>query len=338
MAAGLLEVTGTLDYSQYWPTATSDADTTKVQIAVTADSFRFRSAPGKSFRVTHAFENATVIGTTRKAPISDKGIVTVRLQGIDAPELHYRPQAALKRKDQSDMQHEIYLKWNLDYRQYFGETATVALVKRLEKFAAGPLRCKVLSAIDEPNEAFDTYGRLVGDIVVTKGQKKLNINQWLLSEGWVVPTFYSSMSNAEILKLIDLATKARNNEKGLWNRYVSRVLQFEWDLVFRGKGAAIDDAADKDAVTLPKLFRRQAAYEVNKRARMVAGSFVNYLRKKRDEVHELNAFLSQGPQAAPVRNFDEFLSGNAFTAAPEALVFREKQSDLKGPGGQPVHW
>ena len=109
MATGLLEVTGTIDLDQFWPSGTSDADTTKLLVAVDQDAFRFRPAPSEPFKVTHVFDDAIVIGETRKPAIDSQHRVTIRLQGIDAPELHYTPQAVLSRKEQTDEQHQLYL-------------------------------------------------------------------------------------------------------------------------------------------------------------------------------------------------------------------------------------
>src|SRR5262245_6346608 len=123
MPTGLLEVTGTIDLNQFWPMGTSDADTTKILVQVGQDAFRFRAFPTAPWKVTHVFDDAIVVGQSEKPAIDTRGRVTVRLQGIDAPELHYRPLAALRRNDQTDEQHELYLKWNLEYRQRLGETA-----------------------------------------------------------------------------------------------------------------------------------------------------------------------------------------------------------------------
>jgi endonuclease YncB( thermonuclease family) len=67
----------------------SDADTSKVKVSVDADSFAF-AANGKTFRKTTVFKNASVIGASKKLVIDKNNKVTVRLQGIDAPELHYK--------------------------------------------------------------------------------------------------------------------------------------------------------------------------------------------------------------------------------------------------------
>ena len=86
---GLLRVSGTIDLSQFWPNGGSDVDTASV--VVDADGFQFSDdASPQGFRRTHVFEDAfigqkPVIGNGRK--------VTVRIQGIDAPELHCPPSA-----------------------------------------------------------------------------------------------------------------------------------------------------------------------------------------------------------------------------------------------------
>lgn len=36
--------------------------------------------------------------------------------------------------------------------------------------------------MDAPNDVFDTYGRLIGDIIVVKGGKDTNVNQWLVEQ------------------------------------------------------------------------------------------------------------------------------------------------------------
>src|SRR5262245_8120186 len=88
---GLLRVTGSIDPGQFWPEGDSDADTTKIIVQTGPNAFRFQPHPGARFAVTRAFEGAKVRGATTRAPVDDKGRLTIRLQGIDAPELHYSP-------------------------------------------------------------------------------------------------------------------------------------------------------------------------------------------------------------------------------------------------------
>src|SRR6516162_109071 len=84
---GLLRVSGTLDLSQFWPNGKSDADTATVVANV--DGFEF-SLDGslQRLRRTRVFEGAQIAG---KNVIKTDRKVTIRIQGIDAPELHCPP-------------------------------------------------------------------------------------------------------------------------------------------------------------------------------------------------------------------------------------------------------
>src|SRR5882724_11588383 len=124
MAKGLLTFTGTIDLNQFWPqniksgnTSDSDADTVKVKVDMA--SITFTSAAG-NVKKTKALNNAGFWTNQKKSDgttvkkfkpvINSKELVTMRLQGIDAPELHYMIGTPL-------------------YRQLMGDTATIALYK-----------------------------------------------------------------------------------------------------------------------------------------------------------------------------------------------------------------
>lgn len=336
MATGLLEVDGTLNLNQFWPVGGSDADTTKLIVRVVDNPFRFRPHPGAPMKVTHAMDGARVRSANGLMDVVKNGALTVRLQGIDAPELHYTPSAEVRKADQTPTQRELYLKWNLKFRQKMAETATVALCEFLQTAGGttGVIPCKVVSAVDSPGEVFDVYGRFVGNLIVD-GDKDVNL--WLAEQGWAFPAYYNSMSNEEIEGITARATDAFNAWRGVWPFLVNSISNstFDWKLVYRGS-ADIDEAADQGNVILPKLFRRHSAYMLNRRAQMVTGSFEKYLRSKRssDAVHLTEDFLNQGATAAPVRFLDEFLTSGSFTVWPEDIVFREKPSTLIGPDGQ----
>lgn len=339
MAAGLLEVDGSIDIAQFWPVGSSDADTSQMRVDVAGEVFRFRPNDDAPFQVTHALDNARVKGSATYDAIRN-GKITVRLQGMDAPELHYRPTAAKKKADQTKEQHTLYLKWNLEFRQFLAETSTLALAGFFQGIGPGPIQCTVRTAVDTPDEVFDTYGRLVGDIFVRSSGSDVDVNHWIVEHGWAYPAFYSSMSELEITTIVDLANQAFDGGLGVWPHLddFARAADFDIDLVFRGKGAAPDPPADVGSVVVPKLFRRLAAYVVNKKAKMISGTFESYLRSKRssDSVHLTSEFLSQGPSAAPVHFLDEFVQSGFVTVWPEELVFREKPSTVVGPGGAPV--
>lgn len=339
MAAGRLEVDGSIDIAQFWPVGSSDADTSQIKVDITGDAFRFRPHDGAPFHVTHALDAAKVKGAATYDAVRN-GKITVRLQGMDAPELHYRPTAAKKKAEQTPEQHELYLKWNLEFRQLLAESATMALTGFFQGIGPGPIACTVQTAVDTPDEVFDTYGRFVGDIFARSGGSDVDVNHWIVENGWAFPAFYSSMSEPEITTSLALANQAFDEGLGAWPHLHDFARQSDFDvrLIFRRKDAAPDPAHDVGSVVVPKLFRRLAAYVVNKKARMITGTFESYLRSKRssDTVHLTTDFLSQGPAAAPVHFLDEFVQSGKVTVWPEELVFREKPSRVVGASGAPV--
>ncbi len=178
---GLLQVTGKIDLKQFWPNGESDADTTKVIVETEKDAFKFQPSLDQPFTVTQVFEDAKVIGSATKQAIDKKGRISVRLQGIDAPELHYSPTPISRKKKVTDEQRDRFKELNEDYRQYLGETATVELHNFLSQSGNDSLPCLVTSVVSEPNEVFDTYARFVGDLVVqidgnTDGPKAREFN------------------------------------------------------------------------------------------------------------------------------------------------------------------
>ena len=338
MPSGRLVVRGKLDVSQFWPAGKSDADTYKV--TVTPDSFLFQPTPRAPLRVTTVFNDAIVKGRGRKAVV-EKGKLTVRANRADAAELHYLPVAVTSARQRSAAQSELWKQWSHEYRQPLGEGATVALRKKLNAIASGEIDCEVVSSLDQPNEACDTYGRLVGDLIIPRAGK-LNVNMWLLESGWAFPTFYSAMTEDEITQASKVSAAARKANRGVWKYATnfSRAKDFDWALRFRGKGAAVDPEQDMGRVgriMVPKLFRRLSTWAVNRRAKMIDSTFVDYLRKKPDELHLVSDFIEQGPSAAPVHRLDEMMSPAGKLLRPiEELVFREAPSTLYDSRGRRI--
>jgi endonuclease YncB( thermonuclease family) len=194
---------------------TSDADTSKIIVSVAPGAFSFRPHPGAAFAETHAFDQAIVRGRVTK-PAIENGKIVVRLQGVDAPELHYRPSALIPKAQQTKKQRELYLKFNEEYRQKLAETATTEIARQIGLAGPSPVACVVTTAVDDPTEVFDTYGRFVGDILVHIGGQDVDINTWLLTQGWAFPSFYNSMTNAEILRLTFAANEAWEHDRGVW--------------------------------------------------------------------------------------------------------------------------
>jgi endonuclease YncB( thermonuclease family) len=329
---GVLRVKGTIELEQFWPDGESDADTSKVKVTVGGDSFAF-AADGKNFVKTDAYFDAFVRGASSKKVIDSKNRITVRLQGIDAPELHYR---AAPLKASSNVNAAKRKKFNTENkpqrRQHWGETATVALAKKLTAYG-DPVECRAVSLIDHPFEVVDTYGRFVADICV--GQAfKTDINLWLAEQGWAFPTFYSSMTKEEIEAY--LATLAKAKAKGrIWKDYSKDTAKFDAKLIYRPHGEPQPDE-DKGPVLMPKIFRRQVAYRMQKKAGVFSGSFTDYLKANPDPCYTTKDFLEQGLHTAPERALHEFMQGRKFTLHPHDIVFREKFSDLVDKNGKQI--
>jgi hypothetical protein len=122
--------------------------------------------------------------------------------------------AALPKGKQSKQQQTLWKMWNHEFRQPLGETATIALADELKKRGGGVVPFHVETAVDTPNDVFDTYGRFIGDVVIAVVDA-FNVNQWLAAEGWAFPTFYASMSSDEIERLRALAATAKSRKAGV---------------------------------------------------------------------------------------------------------------------------
>lgn len=198
---GTLRIHGIIDIVQFWPLGSSDADTTKIKLVVNTNSFEYRKTGSRKFYKTKAFVGAISRGQVSKEVISTSmktGIqtITVRLQGIDAPELHYKAAPLKKSNDISDAERKKYNETNKERHQYFAESATMALEKNLKKFtnSNGEIKAIYESEVNEPGDAVDTYGRFVSNVRIGSH----DVNTWLVENGWEHPAFYTSMSKEEI--------------------------------------------------------------------------------------------------------------------------------------------
>ena len=337
---GLLTVAGTLSLDQFWPEGESDADTAKVKIHQNA--FRFRADPSGPVKTTHVFDEAKVKGKLGPKPVIDhQGRITVRFQGIDATELHFAPAPLSKsQKQQLTAAQLAKLKQlNKKYRQFFGETATVHLHDFLATAGQGTLPCSVTTAVNSPNEVFDVYARFVGDVHVNLNQNAVNLNHWLVEQGWAFPTFYASMSKAEIHALLTATQKGRQKPNRLWNHLRKSVGSFDESLRFRGKGAPPDPTHDVGSVLMPKLFRRLCTFTVDRKVGIVSGNFHNFLKNSNpaDDCFLTADFLGQGASASAIHFLSEFVAADGkISKGPQELVFRERESALLGPHGQEI--
>jgi len=337
---GLLVVRGVLGAKQFWPGGgRSDADTATVELAA-KDPFVFVEDSGKR-RVTRAFENAEVVGAQRKAPIKQsKGSavrkITIRLQGIDAPELHYQPKVA----GAPGLLHP--------YRQSLGETSADALHDFVASLGVDALPCEVLTAVKKPSDVCDVYGRFVGNIVLIRGGSRIDINQWLLREGWALPGLYNSMSHAEMVAVVADHQAARQAKRGLFSKplVTEKLAAFNPQQLERKGPASFKPFSDKGPVNFPKFFRRQAEHYVRDAAgqnvpanlRAFIGTKPDDLALERAKFLKLKGQLTGKKPRPEFRQLATFLGGG-YPFGPE-LVYWEKDSMLvkAGTSAEVTQW
>ena len=327
---GLVEFHGTLNLNQFYSFGgKSDADT----IHLTITSIRFRPRPNRSWiENVRILDGAYVNVYGKKVKVIKSNKVRVRLQGIDATELHLQPKYAIKKSELTGEQKRLWK--NKDYRQYWSVRSTIELVKflkqHLEEDEHSEIRVYAYSRVDKPNDLFDKYGRLVGDIIVKKGKK--NVNQWLVENGWALPTFYETMTAEEIISFDNKARSANKDSKGIWKDYSKNIVTpFDFDLFTLRKPPYIEPKSDRGKFVMPKIYRRQVNYEVNKRAKIISDKpLKDFIKKGKDKCYDKKKYFIEGTKAK-VHFLDEYFSRDdeIQDLMPSDLVFKEAPATLR---------
>jgi endonuclease YncB( thermonuclease family) len=342
---GTLRIHGFIDLSQFWPLGSSDADTTKIQLLVDKNSFEYKETGTRRFLPTDAFNDAISKGQGSKPVIktNKEGIssITIRLQGVDAPELHYK---AAPLRTSNAITKPVRDKFNAinkeERRQLFAQSSTMALAKHLEGYQGrdGLVKCYFVTETDYPYEVIDTYGRFVGNICLKGNQ---DINLWLIENGWGFPTFYTSMSQDEIQKFLDAWEKGKKINNRPSTNISNDASYLDWECVYEKPNSNIQFGIGEDAgpVVMPKIFRRQVAWAVQKKAGVITKStkFKAYLKKSVDQLVLLEDFLENGLESARVCSLHEFITeDNEIEVDPEELVFQEKPGTLVDSNGNKI--
>jgi endonuclease YncB( thermonuclease family) len=329
MHQGILRIRGSIDLRQFWPLGASDADT--MHVAVDAGSFAFARNPSSRFATTHALTGAVVRGRIATPILRAKGTVVIRLQGVDAPELHH--QVTLPR-DRSRGHSFVG-----PFRQPGGVSAVRELARGLRALGGPRLDCVVLTRVDKPADAFDAYGRCVGDVFVGASSHALHVNDWLLEHGWALPTFYTSMRPDEIRRAIAVARVARRERRGLWAHYTRAATGFDRERTYAALDRDQPDLADSGPVVLPKLFRRQATWSVSRDAGLFHGGFgaflAGYGANGGDTFVPTRRFLD-GAMNEPALRFATEVRRQRLRVPPEALVFHEADSAVFDQDGHAI--
>jgi Micrococcal nuclease (thermonuclease) homologs len=345
---GILKINGTIELDQFWPIGKSDADTTK--IIVKPHSFAYKSDSDINFKETDIFQNAKVKGdegltNVVKYKNTSHSHINIRLQGIDAPELHYKLYGGIPKGHLSDEEYKRLKKVNSEneFRQYFAETATYELQKMLKSNSKDgkSIDCIFISeSIDKPSDICDVYGRFVGDILTTdKSNRTIDVNHWLLENGWVFPAFYNSLTHNEISDLLNIYKNGQSIPGHTLQYYTSEIKTFDVDLQFRDpkENPVYNATKDKGKVILPKFFRRWSIYQLYQLAKIDIGTFQEYLQSKKDDQLilrlDLNNYRKTQKGSIPL---SQIFDGNNVIVKPEDMIFIEKPSMLLDESGNEI--
>ncbi len=333
-----LEIEGRIKFDQFWPSGKSDADTTKLLLTVDGNSMRVKPAGQTNFVNTQAYQNAGILGALDEGtgqrkitPLIKNNAITIRLQRIDAPELHYRPDA---RGSEGALKGTGLIK---DYRQHQAETAVMKLAQFLQSFGSSSLECTFTSelrASEGPGAAIDKYGRFVGDIILPDGT---HLNLWLLQEGLAVVALYDSMLPFEIDESVQAWQRGRVKRSGIARFYTERFIAFDNDLVYRAASSAIVSEASRKFIH-PKFYRRQTTWWAFKEAGVFAGDFGDWLTEKDETCWYLPEFREDGRRARKQPLYERETDGNGISWEPEDFIFAESASSLyrADASGRPV--
>lgn len=331
---GTLKIIGQIELKQFWPDGLSDADTSSILVSVNQDSFFYRKDNQSAYRKTKIFYNASVVGKS-KAKLVKNNKIKVRFQGIDAPELHYRAAPLQASPAVTPAKRKAYNEKNKEFRQNLSESATFALRSYLKSIRPDVIECEVLSYnVEKPREVVDTYGRFVANVNVKKNNKTQDLNVWLAKEGWVFPTFYTSMSIGEMDELLKAAKKGKKKNR-VWKYLRTDTGKFKYSQQFRKNITDFTSGDDFGIVLMPKIFRRQVNYQMQKKVDLFDGTLSEFMKNSKDPFYKIDDFMNEGFEAQPFY-LDEFFDGKKFLLNPEQIVFREKYSNVVDEQGKDI--
>jgi hypothetical protein len=114
------------------------------------------------------------------------------------------------------------------------------------------------------SDVCDVFGRVVGNIVLIMGGARIDVNQRLLREGWVLPGLYNSMTKQEIQAVLADHDAAKTNRRGLFSKKIvtNKLAAFDPQRRERKGPSSFKPFSDAGPVNFPKFFRRQAERHV----------------------------------------------------------------------------
>jgi endonuclease YncB( thermonuclease family) len=241
------------------------------------------------------------------------GSVQLRLEGIDAPELHYGDQAQPTGDTARD--------WLLDQigvrKVEYQPGSTTILTATPNKIPAA-----IYTSGVDPNGRAISYlqvgGTLPKDgtwINVTNQILDRTVNAKALTSGVAYTTFYSSAPASHITHLRQLAAKARDDKRGVWDLDRSGLF------VLKDQ----DSIGPDGQLILPKLFRRATDY-LKDRANGFHGNLADWLKANNTGTRrEDDTVILQGGVEVPLSSLlEQRNSSVSFTPDLLEITFVEK--------------
>lgn len=362
---GFVQISGKVDVFQYWPHDASDVDTLKFIPDLSSATYFSDSPPvnvGAFFQDGGIFQpDDNKPGEEKFRPIVRKfgGIwLSVRLQGIDAPETHYAPNF------REGMFDGDYAKWiakhvsrQKSYRQPYGKLCTDLFGSGIrEKFdirspgSTAPevlVDAKLKILADSINGAVDVFCRVVGYATLVGNGQEVVANDYALSNGFAFCSFYGSMAIEEMARLSELydAHGAGGASKSHLRRNVSRQLRdFEPEL-WTTRSMRDTDRDDNGADSFPskcfdpKMFRRCIDWVGRREALGEPAALLDYMRANSEEVAHRIDFVAAGGKWENSRKITMgSLIGEdgAFLYRPGDVVFESRPVTVVNERRQPL--
>jgi len=316
---GFVEIPGKVDVFQYWPHGTSDVDTLKFVPNLTMARY---FANGSHFDVGAYFARGGTFQPDDENPGKEKfksilrragGVsLSVRLQGIDAPETHYSPNY---REGMFDGDYSTWVAKHISrqksYRQPYSKLCTDLFANGLRnQLGVGSFNstspeafvdAKVTILAEGINGAVDVYGRAVGYVTLIANGQEIVVNDFALSQGFAFCSFYGSMAIDEMKRLMQLfAAHGWDGAKSQLRKNLSNQLRdFEPEL-WTTKSMRDTDRDDNGGDSFPskcfdpKLFRRCVDWLGRKEALNETIPLLDYMQANDEEIVLLKDFIEAG--------------------------------------------
>lgn len=350
---GLLKIHGDIRLEQFWPRGKSESDASKIKITLGDNAFEYKADGQENYKPTLVFNEAYVPYQRKKQKIIKRGNqLLVRLEGVDAPELHYTLYGPTPTKhptrrgnlDVFDYESLIQESNSIEYRQPMAETAVYQLLTFLSKAAkSGQVPCTFICNANTPADACDKYGRLVGSMYIVVNKKEIHLNQWLLQNSLAFPALYNSMSIEMIKDFATITKPLLHGNTGVYKHYKTYIGVFDDELRYRPEIKAQEVKQillqDKGHLIYPKLYRRWCIYNIYRLARVQLGTFSDYLTVVDDKIYFTEEYLANKGDVKKLNqnSLAALVQHNRFTQELNSIVFTKSPISLKSKNGKNIN-